>query len=103
MDDAMVTARVPRGKKQAGNAVIAGLGETTSGVINRLYDYIIANGALPFERETGPSRASGEERARALREAQAWADEVCLPEGNRFATMTDDQIRAERLRDRGLM
>lgn len=46
--DAMVTARMPQGKKDAGNAILRQLGTSASQVINELYDYIILMRATPF-------------------------------------------------------
>lgn len=49
--DAMVTARMPEGKKEAGGAVLKSLNTSASGAINQLYDYLIAHRALPFEAD----------------------------------------------------
>ena len=46
--DAMVTARMPQGKKEAGVEVLRSLGTTSSTVINELFDYLIARRELPF-------------------------------------------------------
>lgn len=46
--DAMVTARMPQGKKEAGAEVLRSLGTTSSRVINKLFDYLIARRELPL-------------------------------------------------------
>ena len=97
MSDAMVTARMSPEKKEAANRVFEQLGTNASRAINDLYDYVIANKELPTEEEMYVE--SLESR---LREAAVWFDEVSLPMGNRFATMSDSEIKRERLVSRGL-
>lgn len=48
--DAMVTARMPQGKKEAAVAVLKELGLTASQAINEFFDLIIATRRLPLER-----------------------------------------------------
>jgi antitoxin component of RelBE/YafQ-DinJ toxin-antitoxin module len=88
--DGMVTGRMPQGKKETGNAVLANLGLNASAAINQLYDYLIEHGRLPFsERE----RLDKDEIISRI----MLVDSIPLPAGNRFATMTDENIRRERL------
>jgi antitoxin component of RelBE/YafQ-DinJ toxin-antitoxin module len=86
----MVTGRMPMGKKEAGNAVLESLGTNASAAINRLYDFLIENGSLPFSDK--PALAEAEIVARI-----ALVDGIALPAGNRFSLMDDDDIRRERL------
>lgn len=97
--DGMVTARMPIGKKEAGVAVLADLGVSASQAINGLFDYLIENGSLPFERARKQGSVSPDEIACAA----AWIDGISLPAGNRFATASDDDIRRERLSSKGLL
>lgn len=100
MADAMVTARMAPEKKEAGNRVLEQMGITASQAINRLYDYLVEKKELPFpeQRRMGAHRFTPEEIA----EAVAWVDSIPrLSPGNRFSTMTDDEIRYERLASRG--
>ena len=100
MADAMVTARMPREKKEAGNCVLEQLGTNASQVVNKLYDYMIEKKELPFEEKKPKHKYTKEEIAQAV----AYVDSICvLPEGNRFANMTDKEIKFERLRSRGLL
>ena len=96
MADAMVTARMSQEKKEAGNRVLEQLGTNASQVVNRLYDYVLENKKLPFPEEQGRLKYTQEEIAEAI----AWVDSI--PRKDRFSTMTDDEIRRERLVSRGL-
>ena len=98
MPDAMVTARMSVGKKEAGATVLARLGVTPTRAINELYDFLIQYGRLPFADEETDDGASREER---LARARLWLSGASLPAGDRFATMSDDDIRRERLASRG--
>ena len=100
MDDAMVTARMSPAKKEAGRALLEQLGTTPSQAINMLYDYIAEHEQLPFD--TADS-APGAFTAAELAEARTWLHELALPHDNRFSTMTDDEIRTERLAAKGIL
>lgn len=99
MGDAMVTARMPQAKKDAGNEALRRLGSSASQFINSAYDYLIQHGRSPFDAdEASESELSPQSVAQAL----AQIDDMCLPASNRFAAMTDDEIRRERLAHHGL-
>ena len=56
MDSTLVSARLPRAKKERGCSVLADIGATTSELINQAFDYVIANGELPgAEKPTTPT------------------------------------------------
>ncbi|MCH3943361.1 MAG: type II toxin-antitoxin system RelB/DinJ family antitoxin [Atopobiaceae bacterium] len=94
----MVTARMPSGKKAAGNAVLARMGTNASQAVNQLYDYLIANQTLPFPSETSFDRTE------RLAEARSWIDELSRQDvDQRFGSMCDDDIRRERLERQNLM
>lgn len=98
MADAMVTARMSSEKKEAGNRMLEQLGTNPSQAVNRLYDYVLEKKELPFPEQRERRRYTPEEIAEAI----AWVDSIPrLPANNRFADMTDDEIRYERLRSRG--
>ncbi|MGV8082138.1 MAG: type II toxin-antitoxin system RelB/DinJ family antitoxin [Coriobacteriia bacterium] len=100
MADAMVTARMSSEKKEAGNRILEQLGTSASQAVNRLYDYVIERKELPFPEQKKRREYTQEEIARAI----AWVDSLpVLPENNRYATMTDDEIKSERLKARGLL
>lgn len=47
MESALVSARVPRAKKEAAAAILASLGATASELVNNAYDFLLAEGRLP--------------------------------------------------------
>ena len=47
MDNTLVSARVPRAKKERGASVLACAGATISDLVNSAFDYVIATGKLP--------------------------------------------------------
>ena len=96
MADAMVTARMSAEKKEAGNRMLEQLGTNASQAVNRLYDYVLEKKQLPFPEQQGRRKYTQEEIAQAL----AWVDSI--PRRDRFSTITDDEIRRERLISRGL-
>lgn len=100
MSDAMVTARMSESKKKAGTRELKKLGMSASQAINQMFDYLIQNKELPFgAKDERPSHAYSKEE---IAEAVAWVDSLSpLPANNRFANMTDDEIRYERLASRG--
>ena len=96
MADAMVTARMSAEKKEAGNRMLEQLGTNASQAVNRLYDYVLEKKLLTFPEQQGRRKYTQEEIAQAI----AWVDSI--PRRDRFSTMTDDEIRRERLISRGL-
>lgn len=51
MDSALVSARVPRAKKEAGKAVLDDLGATVSDLINGAFDHLLEKKELPGSRK----------------------------------------------------
>jgi len=94
--DAMVTARMPQGKKEAGNTILYELGTNPSQFINDIYDYVITTRTLPFKNEPETIKAVD------IKKALDFIESIPLPAPSRFATMTADEIRQERLIARGL-
>ena len=99
MSDAMVTARMSQAKKEAGNRALERLGTNASRAINDLYDYVISNRKLPAEMMG--EQLDQRSRAERLKEAAEWFEALALPPGNRFASMSDEEIRRERLVAKG--
>jgi addiction module RelB/DinJ family antitoxin len=100
MSDAMVTARMSTQKKESGNLVFEQLGTNASQAINGLYDYVIRNKQLPYDQQ--PKLGLGKYSKKQLREAAEWVDGLVMPD-SRFAYMTDDEIKRERLAAKGLL
>lgn len=94
----MVTARMGDEKKRAGARVLAREGMNASQAINRLYDRIIKEGSARFLDGSTPAQ-----EARTWENAARFVDSLSAPRASRFDSMTKAEIRAERLRARGLM
>ena len=92
--DGMVTGRMPLGKKEAGNTILNELGTNPSQFINDAYDFVIKNRCLPFQNEQNHKKID-------TKEVLAFIESIPLTSSNRFALMTDDEIRQERLIARG--
>lgn len=90
MSDAMVTSRMSKAKKDAGNKVLEALGVNASQAINQMYDYLIEERRLPF----GASRVS-KPSDEQVEEALAFIDDI--PIVNAFSTMSDSAIKAKKL------
>lgn len=99
--DAMVTARMPVGKKEAGVEVLDALGTTASRVINELFDYLIEYGRTPFD---APAEQDCADRARRLREAVARVDSIPrLHVEDEYLNMSIREARMRRLASNGLV
>lgn len=99
--EVMVTGRMTASKKEEGNRILASLGVSASQAINQLYDYVIANRALPFQKEEAAPRTHSPEE---IAEAIAWVNSLAVPcENSIFNDMTDKEIRLHRLASRGLL
>lgn len=98
MADSMVTARMPQAKKDAGNKVLGRIGISSSRFINSAYDYLIKHGSSPFDPVEEQEGGLSVDR---LQQALGQIESMCLPASNRFATMSDDEIRRERLARQG--
>ena len=90
MADAMVTGRMPAAKKDAGNRVLESLGLNASQAINQMYDFLIDEKRLPFAREKRKPLD-----AKRIQEARNFVRTI--PRKNRFSSMTDQQIKEEKL------
>ena len=47
MESALVSARVPKAKKETAAAVLASLGATASDLVNDAFDFVLAEGRMP--------------------------------------------------------
>ncbi|MCL1797114.1 MAG: RelB/DinJ family addiction module antitoxin [Eggerthellaceae bacterium] len=93
----MVTARMPQGKKEVGNLILHELGTNPSQVINEVYDYVIAHKQLPaYSKPASLSK-------RDIEKAFAFIDSIPVQVSANFVTLTDDEIKQQRLIDRGLV
>ncbi len=95
--DAMVTARMPQGKKDAATDVLRELGTSHSQFINDAYDYIIKNRRLPLSDD---SKQWSEQE---IRTALAFIDSIPVRSANEYANMSTEEIKRERMLKRGLM
>lgn len=100
MADAMVTARMSQARKDMGTQALADIGIKPSAAINKLYEYVIAHGDLPEGlRDDSRTGVSADEWAQAI----AFVDGIPALRSSRFADMSDDEIKRERMISRGLM
>lgn len=94
----MVIARMDAEKIERGNRVLAREGLTASEAINLMYDRLIADQSAAFLIPEGeePARQTG-----------AWqtdvVDAISEPCTSRFDDMSRAEIKADRLRSRGLL
>ena len=96
MRDAMVTARMPRHKKEAGNRILRELGYSASQAINELYDRILETGKWPLV----PARAQQVDSAQ-LTEALAQVDALARVSPDEFVDMDMQEARRARLLAKG--
>ena len=95
--DAMVTARMPQGKKDAGVQVLKELGYTASQIINELFDLLISTRKVPFATQ-GQQEKTAEQ---LYAEAEAWADSFPHFElDDEWKNLSIKEIRAMRIADR---
>lgn len=90
MADAMVTGRMTKAKKDAGNTVLSSMGMTASEAINELYDYLIVKKTLPFAQEKKKTPSPSQ-----IRKAKEFI--LSIPVHNQFSKMTDEQIKHHKL------
>lgn len=95
MSDGMVTARMTQAKKDEGARVLQELGLSASQAINQFYDYLIAHKATPFD-DAAPKAIHP-----TLAEALEYVQDI--PRASRFSTMTDEEIKRERLISKGIV
>lgn len=88
--EAVLTVRLDPMLKQEGSAVMKRLGTTPSQAVRSLFDFAVKHDALPFSRT---DEMPDEELARRIQ-----AFDRCHTA--RPLTLTDDELRAERLRSR---
>ena len=98
MADAMVTGRMTAHKKSKGNLVLSRMGISASEAINLLYDRLIADQDISclMPQPPAPSKLDWE-RAFAL------VDSISKPARSRFDTMSPSEIKADRLKSRGVL
>lgn len=101
MDDVMVTGRMSREKKLAGNAVLSREGLSASQAINRMYERLAEDQSAGFL----DSASEGHSRAEWLSAAH-YVDSISSIDRRRatkFDDMSRAEIKASRLHDRGLL
>lgn len=97
MNESMVTGRMGADKKARGSRILQKSGLNVSQAINLLYDRIIREGNAEFLLEGGPRDDA------AWENAARFVDSLTVEQATRFDDMTKAQIRADRLKNRGLM
>jgi antitoxin component of RelBE/YafQ-DinJ toxin-antitoxin module len=97
MDTAMVTARMSRSKKDAGNRILADMGYTASKAINELYDHVLETGSLPFAK----ARPTTPPDSARLRQALAFVDSIAIIEPSAFDLQDRDELKKAKLIAKG--
>ena len=98
MEEAMVTGRMAKEKKDRGNAVLAQDGMNASRAINLMYERLIEEQSSKFLQEE-PDRPSKANWSRAA----SVVDSMMVAHASRFDGMSRADIKADRLRARGLL
>lgn len=99
MADAMVTARMPKSKKDAGGRILESLGVTASAAINGLYDYVISNRELPFKEEAERTVPSKQDMQAAI----AWANGIARVEPGALSSLDLKEAKRHKLASKGLL
>lgn len=96
MADAMVTARMPQSKKDAGNEILRELGFSASAAINALYDRVLETREWPI-----PEMRSAHVDPIALRDALALVDGIARVSPTEAPPMDADAAKRRRLISKG--
>ena len=96
MADAMVTARMPQSKKDAGNKILRELGLNASLAVNELYDYILETHTWPLA-----AKKTNEINALQLADALAFVDNIARVPKDSFIDIDYDQAKRQRLIEKG--
>ncbi len=96
MADAMVTARMPQSKKEAGNAVLRKLGYTASQAINELYDRVLETQSWPLARTE-----MGAVDSQRLAEALSFVDGIARVDAGDYVDFDFDEAKRKRLIAKG--
>jgi antitoxin component of RelBE/YafQ-DinJ toxin-antitoxin module len=96
MTDAMVTARMPQSKKDAGNLVLRKLGLNASQAVNELYDYLLETHTWPLA-----TQKKSEINAAQLTDALAFVDSIARVPKDSFIDLDYDQAKKQRLIEKG--
>lgn len=98
METSMVTGRIDAQKKERGNEVLSREGMNASQAINLMYDRLVSGQSAAFlaAESQRPTKAAWERAARVV-------DSIAKPCTSRLDEMTRSELKAERLRGRGLL
>ena len=99
MTTTMVTARMDEAKKLRCNAILKKNGKTPSVVINELYDYIIKENSLPWKKQDTGIKTMQDEK---IADAKEFLRSIQVDD-SQFSTMSDEDIKRERLMARSLI
>jgi antitoxin component of RelBE/YafQ-DinJ toxin-antitoxin module len=96
MADAMVTARMPQSKKDAGNKILRELGLNASLAVNELYDCILETHTWPLA-----AQKKSEIDTTQLANALAFVDSIARVPKDSFIDIDYDQAKRQRLIGKG--
>lgn len=98
MTQSMVTGRMDEAKKAAAARILSREGLNSSAAINLLFDRIIDEGNVDFLKDCSQERTEQDWKL-----AFSFVDSLSEKRSTRFDNMTKAEIKAERLKQRGLM
>lgn len=101
--ESILTVRLDSDVKNRGSAIMKENGLTPSQAVRKLFDYAIKNDALPFKDEGLPDRTSVRKKIAsfdALRISTPAAKKSAEPFDKPLSQLSDDDIKAARIRER---
>ena len=101
MVEATVTSRMPASTKNKVQQILKRNGTNSSRVINALFDRIIEEGNVAFLSNNAKEKQNLMEQN--LQRAVEFVDSVPVARGSKFDNMTHSEIKALRLKSRGLL
>ena len=101
MVEATVTSRMPASTKSKVQQILKRNGTNSSKVINALFDRIIDEGGIAFLATSAHEKQALKEQN--LQRAVEFVDSVPVARTSEFDNMTHAQVKARRLKSRGLM
>ena len=101
MIEATVTSRVPASTKKQVQGILKRNGTNSSKVINSLFNRIAKEGNISFLSNMQEEKEALKKQN--LERAVTFIDSIPIERKNQFAEMSDSEIKAQRLKDRGLL
>ena len=101
MNDATVTSRMPATKKMQVQEILERNGTNPSRVINAVFDRITKEEGISFLAET--KKEKGMFKKENLVRSIEFVDSIPIEKKSKFDAMSKNDIKMQRLKDRGLL